>query len=1488
MKTRFCAGLQCRASALIIVLLLSAFAVAQVKPQITQAVNPTMRSVLGRTVSPMANAANDRGRAESNLPMKSMMLMLRPSGQQTAALKRFLDDQHNPNSPNYHKWLTPEQYAAQFGAADADVKTVSAWLVSNGFSIDQVAHGKDWIRFSGTAAQVEQAFQTQIHQYSIAGATKYANATNLSIPTALVPAVAGLVSVNNFVSSPQHIDQGRIARDQSGKLVRMTSSGTLTPAPTFTDPGQQEGIYLTPGDFSKIYDSEQLVSSGVDGSGVSIAIVGRSDISLSDVEAFRTVFGLPAKDPNVIYASTDPGVVPGDDEEAVLDVEWSGAVAPQATINYVIGATTSSTDGAAISASYIVDNVVSPIMSMSFGMCEANMSDTQVEFYHMLWQQAAAEGITVLVSSGDSGASGCNVPSAAYTTTGFGVNGLASTPYNVAVGGTEFNEPDVNSFWNLQNGANQSSVKGYVPEAVWNESCNGSLIPSLTNCHFAPYYIETSGGGGGASSCAHRTIDDSGNSTCVSGYSKPTWQIGPGVPQDSVRDLPDVSLDAAAEHDGYMLCYNGSCQWTTNKDGSILLQSATLIGGTSASSPAMAGIMALVEQQHGQFQGVANYELYKLAAAEATSGNCGSSQRTDPTKPTGCVFNDITDGSNAVPCRSGSPNCTTAGPAAGSTSPQIVLPATVRLLDGYSATAGYDQASGLGSVDIANLINAWGTTETLPSTTSMSLSQTSFKHGTSVTVTAQVAPASGNGTPSGEVLLQASTAGAVQSGELTNGSFTGSTIDLPGGTYNLTAQYSGDATYSSSTSAPVSVTVTPEDSTLTGTTYAYSPFYVLGKRPLVQLSAARLGEPFWIQVQVAGASGSTKATGTVKLSYGDNKVIGTYPVNKDGLISVQCGPSTECDLGVGSYTFTAEYSGDASFNPSTTTIPFTVNKGLIYWAVFLNTQTPPPGGQVVATVEFTNDPTVMPTGTVTLTRDDTGETLGSGTIDKNGTVVITFAAPEGSYFVAGAYSGDDNYIAVNQEIGQQIITNGGSGTAATNTTLSTAITNTSLGQRTQINVAVAPVKANNATPIGTVTLYSANTQISPALILTGGKASSFVEWDYVGVQHVYAIYSGDRNFASSNSSNVAVTVAPATPTLGLTATTSYVLPNSQASITAAISSAVSSASIPMPTGSVQFYDSVNGGTVQPIGTAQAINIGNGEVPVATLAPLLAAGTHSITAQYLGDPNWHGATSGAVQIVATSPDFTVAPTAKQLTVVAGQTASINVSTGSILGFNGTIALSCGGTLPEGFSCNTTTVAPGGTGTLTLTTTAPGTTTQTAMMHHRDGLWQAAGIASFAMMGLFWLPRRRRFHGVIIALLACSITGMMVGCGGNSSGPVAPSAIILTSSNAKVASGTSVTFQASVSSTKKLTGLVTFYDGTTVVGAAIPVNGLASVSTTSLSVGTHTITAKYAGDKDTSAANSSNAVQQTITGNFTLVVNATSGNVTHPMSIPATLQ
>jgi pseudomonalisin len=518
---------------------------------------------------PMARPEFEVGVAAPDLGMERMILALHSDPAQQSALEALIESQHDPSSPEYHRWLTPETFGERFGVSASDVRQVSEWLTGRGFTIDEVPAGGRTIVFSGNARQVEAAFHTSIRLYNVAGNAHYANATDPEIPEALAGVVAGAVTLHNFGRKALHT--------------------RVEAAPNFTSGSAH---YLAPADFATIYDVAPLYSGGIDGTGQTIAIVGRTNIKISDVQTFRSTFGLPLNNPVVVVNGTDPGIVSTNEaSEAYLDVEWSGAVAKMATVKFVVSKSTNTTDGVDLSAQYIVSNNLAAVMSTSFGSCEVQMGSGERTFYSNLWQQAASQGITALISSGDSGAAGCDAPSGTTATGGAAVNGLCSTPYSVCVGGTEFNEAGNNNlYWSASNNASDGSALSYIPEVAWNESGSNSGSGLWAT-------------GGGASAF----------------FTKPTWQTGPGVPADGKRDVPDVSLTAAG-HDGYL---------------TDILGSFYIVSGTSAASPTFAGLMALVNQKTAARQGNANTTFYALASLAASGG--------------AHIFHGTTGGNNTVP-----------------------------------------------------------------------------------------------------------------------------------------------------------------------------------------------------------------------------------------------------------------------------------------------------------------------------------------------------------------------------------------------------------------------------------------------------------------------------------------------------------------------------------------------------------------------------------------------------------------------------------------------------------------------------------------------------------------------------------------------------------------------------------------------------------------------------------------------------------------------
>src|SRR5689334_4964226 len=528
-----------------VLLLLVLTGMLSLSTQAQRVVNDADRVTLHGNTHPLARAEFDRGSADAATPMNNMVLVLslRPGAQ--AQLQQLLAEQQDPKSPNFHKWLTPAEFGLRFGPSDQDIADVANWLKKFGFVIEDVANSRMWVNFSGDVQKVERAFQTNIRLYEVNGKLHHANASDPTIPRALTGLVVGVASLNDF---PKH---------------RNSTVNQLPPDFTAANGSH----FLAPADFAAIYNVNPLynASPAIDGTGQTIAIVGRTDINLADVQFFRSFFGLPANDPIFVHTGADPGNLGGGEEtEADLDVEWSGAVAKNAIIKFVISQSTATTDGVDLSAQFIVNNNLANVMSTSFGLCEQALGATGNNFWNTLWQQAAAQGITPFVSSGDSGAAGCDASTSVTAVKGPGVNGLSSTPNSISVGGTEFNE-GTGTFWSPTNDpTTQASVLSYIPEVVWNESGNVAGGSDL----FAT--------GGGASTV----------------YPKPSYQAGPGVPADGARDVPDVALSSAS-HDGYLIIQGHTARRTG-------LVSA---GGTSAASPSFAGLMALVVQKTGAAQG---------------------------------------------------------------------------------------------------------------------------------------------------------------------------------------------------------------------------------------------------------------------------------------------------------------------------------------------------------------------------------------------------------------------------------------------------------------------------------------------------------------------------------------------------------------------------------------------------------------------------------------------------------------------------------------------------------------------------------------------------------------------------------------------------------------------------------------------------------------------------------------------------------------------
>ena len=959
------------------------FAEAPIVPsRIVQRVNESQRTVLKGNVHRLARPQFDRGLAPPNLAMNRMLLVLKRTPEQEAALETLLDNQQGKASPHYHEWLTPEEFGQRFGPNDHDLQIVTSWLQGHGFEVARIAKGRNVIEFSGNATQVQEAFHTSIHKYVVNGEEHWANANDPEIPTALTPVVAGVHTLHNFIKRPMlHIAEQKIA-------AKLEPQGPEK-RPMVTFPGTPPQYALGPADYEKIYNIKPLLSGtpAINGTGITVAVVGRSDLFAGgqDVSNFQSVFkdtvAAPGTDFTTIVDGPDPGDLGGGEEaEATLDVTWSSALAPGATVDFVVSAVTNTTDGTDLSELYIIDNNLADVMTESFSGCEAEYTTTAANGYATLAAQAAAQGITYLVAAGDSGAAGCDDPSAETNASGpLSVSILAATAFNVAVGGTMFNENGQdNKYWGTNNNASTlESALSYIPEDVWNESCTAAQCGQDAGIW---------AGGGGASKF----------------FVKPTWQSGvTGIPNDGHRDLPDVSLTAAS-HDPYLLCLEGSCV----PDAQGLIYFAA-VSGTSASTPSFAGIMALVDQKSKGRQGQANYVLYKLAAAEKLSSCNASNTSTLPAST--CIFNDVTIGNNAVPMNNGGES------------------------PGYQAGVGYDLATGLGSVNVANLVNHWTSAALRPTTTTItSVSPLTITHGQAVNVDIAVTPNSGTGTPTASVSVIANSGPgpsqetSVGAFSLTNGTADQAISSLPGGTYALSARYSGDGTFMPSPPSQPSnpVTVTPESSTT-----ALSVLGLNQSFTFVPFTGGPYGSFVYLRADVAGLSGQGIPTGQVSF-FDFTNLLGTYALNIQGntatpnfLNSPNGGtPTGLYTLAPGAHTITADYQGDNSFTGSNSSpVSFTVTQAATSSAV---SAVGAAQGSVLSATVSTSSGGTPPSGTVTFFVN--GSQVGTP-VTLHGVAALTtqtgtlqgawatasytdLALANGSYTVQATYSGDSNYL----------------------------------------------------------------------------------------------------------------------------------------------------------------------------------------------------------------------------------------------------------------------------------------------------------------------------------------------------------------------------------------------------------------------------------------------------------------------------------------------
>jgi hypothetical protein len=876
----------------------------------------------------MAKAELDQGLADNSKVIQGISIEFKRSAAQEASLTALLKAQQDPGSPYYHKWLTPAEFGQQFGMSSADLDKVTGWLQQEGFTVTLVAASKNSIGFSGNIAAVEKAFQTQIHNYSLNGETHFANASQISIPSSLAGAVSDVRGLNDFRLKPR---------------IQFPKNREAVAGPHFTS-GVSGSHYVAPGDFATIYDVNPLYQAGNTGKGVTIAVIGQTDILPADIADFRAAAGLTANPPTVTTVpNTTPltylqGAASNDLSETDLDLEWSGGVANAASIVLV------NAGDIFTALQYAIQNPIGgitiPIISQSYGICEAGISTANAGTIEGWLKQANSQGQTVILASGDTGAADCDDTGVTSATQGLAVDYPGSSVYVTAAGGSEFMgdgtaqnpQTGAGTYWSA-NGSNDliTSAKSYIPEMAWNDTtfaiANGGTL---------------SAGGGGVSAL----------------WPKPSWQTGvPGIPADGHRDVPDISLNASPDHDAYLYCtqiqtagsgsnFVSSCQATSfrlSDPGQSDDQTLNTAGGTSFAAPAFAGLVAITEQKLATGGGLGNINpaLYQMAANATTYAS---------------AFHDITTGNNQVPCTPSSTNCPTGS------NPVI----------GYSAGTGYDQATGLGSVDannfataLAALLQATGTKTTLSVAPGNSV-----EINEALTFTATVAPNTLTTAPQGMVNFFVD-GGATPTSEPISGTapyIATFPFSFPqSGTHSVTAAFvSGNTTYINSTSASQTITVVAQGTATTTTAVTITP------------TSFPLGSSVTLVATVTGTTAGT-LTGPITFTTG-GKTIGTVQqvtIGSGNTATASLTVNATASLGfvAGTDTITATYGGDIYNATSNGTTTATVsNPGITLSATNATISSPSPGNS----------------GTSTITLTSTGGYSGTAVLTASGSVNATY------------------------------------------------------------------------------------------------------------------------------------------------------------------------------------------------------------------------------------------------------------------------------------------------------------------------------------------------------------------------------------------------------------------------------------------------------------------------------------------------------------------
>jgi len=1246
-------------------------------------IDETERVALKNNVHPLARREFDKGPAPGATPTGCIRMVLQRSPGQQQALTQYLSDLQNPASPAYHKWLTPAQYGAAYGISESDLVRVQTWLQSHGFKIERVPAAHNVIEFSGTFEQVQSAFHTSIHTFLVNGETHFANVSDPQIPAALAPVVAGVGPLNDFFPQPMLVrgPMGRFDPSTGRILPELTLSGNNS-SYLFVDPADAAVIYDTPN------STLNTAYSGTtyDGTGVAIGIVGTSDLASGDVANYRVAFLGEALNsanlPTVVVDGNDPGFN-GAADEALLDNEVAGGIAPKAKIYFYTSADTDISSGLLNAIFRALDDNLVSILNISFNNCEAALGASGNQIILEAMEQAAAQGITVTVSAGDNGSAGCdNFVTEAQATQGFAVSGFASTPYNIAVGGTDFDalSTSFSTYVNATTGGAPpyyGTALKYIPENPWNDSTsvNTAYSNNVANLN-SDGESNIVAGSGGASSV----------------YAKPAFQSSL-TPNDEYRDLPDVALLAGngMYQAAWVLCSDNETDGVTSQIYTECLTiggqffSGTVFGGaggTSASAPAFAGMMALVAQAHGSASdnyrlGQADNILYQLAQSKYST-----------------VFHDITTGNNSVPCASGSPDC-----------------GSNLFLTGYNAATGYDLASGLGSVDAAKMVSNWTSVSLAPTSTTLNINGSTAAytgvHGQALKFNVGVSPATATGVVGIVDNADETNGGPQNNGQfaipISGGAGSASYNGLPGGSYTVWARYGGDSANASSTSTPpINVTITPEASTTTLAVNAYDG--ITGKP--ISTTNIPYGSYVIADAQITGTAEGAKtqgiATGAVTFTDGAN-TLGSASVSSGNQASWPALQQYTPRVSGGSHNVVANYSGDPSYNSSASqpvafnVVPLATSfpMGDSYYTLSPSW----PETTLVFQLDTASNNGVAPTGTVSLVENN--QVLAStsnlvlignisGSTDEEyvtGDITLqTGQFPIGLNAVTLAYSGDSNYLPTSTTITVENIAPGGglAIAAPANVTVSPGTTTTSTmtfapsggytGSITwgcsivpytiALSCWIPPTHVPLSFPVDTVVLVSGTSSVSPGTytVNINGSDNESDGVSLTGNFQITVASSASSSLAVMNNGPLNVTAAAASANTSNISIFSSGGLTGQANLTCTVTTSLSSP-LSLPTCTVPSSVTLNGATpvvVQvQVSTAPATTAGAYTVMVTAAS----ASTSSVTA-----------TDSVPLAVVASPSFSL--TGPGLTTAfTGSSATASFPITPLNTFSGPVNLSC---------------------------------------------------------------------------------------------------------------------------------------------------------------------------------------------------------------------